>query len=151
MALRNIITDDDAVLHKKCKKIVKFDENLAVLMDDIIETLHFVDNAAGLAAPQIGILRRVAAVDVGTGVIELINPTIVEARGKQIGQEGCLSYPNRYEDVERPAYVKVRSFDRAGNPFFVEGEELLARALCHEIDHLDGIVFLDKAKNLYRG
>ena len=151
MALRNIITTDDPVLHKKCRKIDKFDETLSVLMDDIIQTLHSVDNAAGLAAPQIGILRRVAAVDVGTGVIELINPEIIESRGKQLCQEGCLSYPNRYEDVQRPAYVKVKSFDRAGNPFFVEGEELLARALCHEIDHLDGIVFLDKAKNLYRG
>ena len=151
MALRNIITNDDPVLHTKCRQIVKFDEQLAVLMDDIIETLHSVENAAGLAAPQIGILRRVAVVDVGTGAIELINPTIVEARGKQFGPEGCLSYPDRYEDVERPAYVKVESHSRSGEPFFVEGENLLARALCHEIDHLNGIVFLDKVKNLYRG
>lgn len=148
MARRNIITNDDPVLHKKCREVVKFDEQLALLIDDMVETLHSVENAAGLAAPQVGILRCVTVIDVGEGVIELVNPQIIETKGKQFGPEGCLSYPNQYGNVERPAYVKVKAYDRFGKPFFVKGEGLLARALCHEIDHLSGIVFLEKAKDL---
>lgn len=148
MALRNIITDDDPVLHKKCREVVKFDGQLALLIDDMVETLHSVENAAGLAAPQVGVLRCVTVIDVGEGVIELVNPQIIETKGKQFGPEGCLSYPNKYGNVERPAYVKVKAYDRFGKPFFVEGENLFARALCHEIDHLSGIVFLEKAKDL---
>ena len=149
MALRNIITNDDPVLHKKCREVVKFDDKLALLIDDMIETLHSVEDAAGLAAPQVGILRCITVIDVGQGVIELVNPKVIETKGKQFGPEGCLSYPNQYGNVERPAYVKVKAYDRFGKPFFVEGEDLLARAFCHEIDHLSGIVFLEKAKGLY--
>lgn len=148
MAIRNMVTDDDPILHKKCREVTSFDEHLSVLMDDMIETLHSFDRAVGLAAPQIGILRRVVVIDVGEGVIELVNPEIVAQKGKQFGPEGCLSYPNVYGNVERPNYVKVKAYDRKGKPFFLEGTELLARAFCHEIDHLDGIVFLDKAKEL---
>lgn len=148
MALRNIITTDDDVLHKKCREVVKYDEKLSDLVDDLIQTLHNVENAAGLAAPQVGVLRRVAIVDIGDKVHELINPEIVERKGKQEGPEGCLSYPEQWGTVKRPKYVKVKTYTRDGKPYFIEGEELLARAFCHEIDHLDGIVFLDKAKDI---
>ena len=142
MALRHILMNDDPVLHKQCRVVEKFDERLAQLLDDMAETMHDAEGV-GLAAPQVGILRQVAVVDVGEGVIELVNPQIIETSGKQEGSEGCLSYPNQFGIVCRPMYVKVKAYDRHGNPFFVEDKELLARAFCHEIDHLHGIVFLD--------
>lgn len=142
MALRRIIIDDDSVLRKKCREVEKFDERLAILLDDMAETMHDAEGV-GLAAPQVGILRRVVVVDIGDGVIELVNPEIISKKGRQEGQEGCLSYPNQYGTVCRPMEVEVKAYDRHGNPFTIKGKELLARAFCHEIDHLNGIVFKD--------
>lgn len=142
MALRRIIIDDDSVLRKKCREVEKFDEKLAILLDDMAETMHDAEGV-GLAAPQVGILRRVVVVDIGDGVIELVNPEIISKKGRQEGQEGCLSYPNQYGTVCRPMEVEVKAYDRHGKPFTIKGKELLARAFCHEIDHLNGIVFKD--------
>lgn len=147
MALRQIVVDDDSILRKQSRKVEKFDERLATLLDDMAETMHDAEGV-GLAGPQVGILRQVVVVDVGDGVIELVNPEIIETKGKQDGSEGCLSYPNEFGMVRRPMYVKVKAYDRHGNPFFVEGKELLARAFCHEIDHLHGIVFKDLASKM---
>ena len=145
MGERKIITNDDDFLHKKSKAVDKFDEKLSVLIDDMIETLHSKENAVGLAAVQIGILKNVIVIDVGQGVLEIVNPSIVETKGEQLEYEGCLSYPGEYKKVKRPAYVKVKAYDRKGKEYFIEGEGLLARALCHEIDHLNGIVFFDSS------
>lgn len=145
MGERKIITNDNEFLHKKSKTVDKFDEKLSVLIDDMIETLHSKEDAVGLAAVQIGILKNVVVIDVGQGVLEIVNPSIVETKGEQIEYEGCLSYPGEYKKVKRPAYVKVKAYNRNGKEYFIEGEGLLARALCHEIDHLNGIVFLDRA------
>ena len=109
------------------------------------DTMYEADGV-GLAAPQIGILRRFCVIDIGEGIVELINPVIMETKGEQCGQEGCLSVPGKYEDVTRPMYVKVRAQNRKGENIIVEGEGLMARALCHEIDHLDGVLFIDKVK-----
>lgn len=143
MAIRLIRKDDDPVLRKKSRKVEQFDERLHQLLDDMAETMYDADGV-GLAAPQIGILKRVIVVDVGDELIELVNPEILESRGKQRGQEGCLSIPGLYEDVTRPQWVKVKAQDRYGREFIIEGEDLLARAFCHEIDHLEGILFTDR-------
>ena len=145
MAIRNIVKKGDDVLRKICRSQLNFDDKLAMILDDMKDTMYEADGV-GLAAPQVGILRRFCIIDVGDGLIELVNPVIMEQSGSQIGQEGCLSVPNEYADVERPMYVKVRAQDRNGNNFVVEGEGLKARALCHEIDHLDGILYIDKVK-----
>ena len=140
MALRNILTDKDPALHKVCKSVVNFDRKLHTLLDDMADTLMEA-NGVGLAAPQVGILRRVVIVDTGEGILELINPEIIETDGEQIGAEGCLSVPNRYGLVKRPYYAKVRAQDRNGQWFEAEGEELIGRCFCHELDHLDGILY----------
>ncbi len=140
MALREMRYKDDEVLYKRCKEVKKFDEKLAILLDDMYETMQKA-NGVGLAAPQVGILKRAVVIDIGEGKIELINPEIIETSGSQTGNEGCLSFPGVWGEVERPMYVKVKAFDRNGNEFELEGEELLARAICHECDHLDGVVF----------
>ena len=145
MAIRQIVKEGDDVLTKKCREVVKFDDRLFTLLDDMKETLELAQGV-GLAAPQVGILRRVVIIDIGEGPIELINPVIIETSGSQIGQEGCLSVPGDSAEVERPMYVKVRAQDRFGNNIVVEGEGLKARAFCHEIDHLDGILYIDKVK-----
>ena len=147
MALREILKFGDEALRKKCRPVTNFDERLWVLLDDLAETLQASDGV-GLAAPQVGILRRVAIVNVRDehGNIELVNPEIIEEDGTQTGNEGCLSAPNEFSEVERPYKVTVKAFDRHGNEFTVTGKELLARALCHEIDHLDGILFIDHVK-----
>ena len=145
MALRNIIEDGDEVLTKKCRPVTKFDRRLHILLDDMAETMHHA-NGVGLAAPQVGILRRGAVIDVSpeqNKVIELVNPQIIAYSGKQVGNEGCLSFPGQWGIVKRPNYVKVRAQDRHGEEFEIEGKELLARAFCHEIDHLNGVVFKD--------
>ncbi len=142
MAIRNIVKDGDPILKKKCRPVEKFDQKLAVLLDDMAETMHMA-NGVGLAAPQVGMLRRVVVIDVGEGVIELVNPKIVAYSGKQEGLEGCLSFPGEWGLATRPNYVKVRAQDRNGDEFEIDGEELLARAFCHEIDHLNGVVFKD--------
>lgn len=145
MAKRNIVKIGDDVLRKICRTQMKFDERLATVLDDMAETMYEA-NGVGLAAPQVGILRRFCVIDVGEGIIELINPVIVETEGSQVGNEGCLSIPERSEVVERPMKVTVRAQDRNGNNIVVTGEGLLARALCHEIDHLDGVLYIDKAQ-----
>lgn len=140
MAIRTIITEEDPLLHKVCRPVEHFDERLATLLDDMRETMIDADGV-GLAAPQIGILRRVAVIDVGEGLVELINPEIVYREGEQEMQEGCLSCPGTYGMTKRPAKVRVHAQDRFGKPFTLEAEGLFAVACCHEIDHLDGILF----------
>lgn len=142
MGLRKILTDKDPALHKVCRPVEKFDGRLHKLLDDMAETLEQA-NGVGLAAPQIGILRRVVLVDNGEKVLELINPTLLETSGEQVGAEGCLSVPGKYGLVKRPNYAKVRAQDRYGNWYEAEGEELTARCFCHELDHLDGIVYTE--------
>ncbi len=144
MAIRNIVTIGDDILRKVCRTQMQFDDRLHTILDDMKETMYKADGV-GLAAPQIGILRRYCIIDVGDGLIELINPVIVETSGTQTDDEGCLSVPNQSKEVTRPMKVTVRAQDRNGNNFTVTGEGLKARALCHEIDHLDGILYIDKA------
>ncbi|HIR65001.1 MAG TPA: peptide deformylase [Candidatus Faecousia faecigallinarum] len=143
MALRKIMTEKDAALHKVCKPVTAFDGKLHRLLDDLAETLHEA-NGAGLAAPQVGILRRVVVVDVGDGLIELVNPEIVAQDGEQDGPEGCLSVPGKWGMVKRPNVVRVRAQDRNGQWFETEGQELTARCFCHELDHLDGHLYTEK-------
>lgn len=145
MAIRNILKMGDPVLNKKSKPVVKFDEKLHAMLDDMADTMYD-DEGVGLAAPQVGILRRAVVVDIGEGLIELINPEIIEAIGEQIGPEGCLSVEDYVADVKRPNYVKVKAQDRYGKEFEIEGEEFLARAFCHELDHLDGILFVERVE-----
>ena len=142
MGLRKILTDKDPALHKVCRPVEKFDGRLHRLLDDMAETLEQA-NGVGLAAPQVGILRRVVLVDTGEEILELINPTLLETSGEQGGAEGCLSGPGEYGLVKRPHYAKVRAQDRNGNWYEAEGEELIARCFCHELDHLDGIVYTE--------
>lgn len=147
MALRNIVKDGDPILRKKSREVTVFDKRLHSLLQDMAETLHMADGV-GLAAVQVGMLRRVVVIDVGQGIIELVNPVILEAsEEKVLDHEGCLSFPQQYGMVERPKRVKVQAQNRSGDLFTMEGEDLLARAFCHEIDHLDGIVFKDHIKN----
>ena len=142
MGLRKILTVSEPALHKVCKPMVNFDNRLFRLLEDMKETL--IDSGGvGLAAPQVGILRRVVLVDTGDEILELINPTLIAVDGEQIGAEGCLSVPGKYGLVKRPYWAKVRAQDRNGNWFEVEGEELIARCFCHELDHLDGIVYTE--------
>ena len=146
MALRTIREDGDEVLRKKCKPVEKMTERLSQLIDDMFDTMYDA-NGVGLAAPQVGILRRIVVIDIGEGnPVVLVNPEIVEADGEQTGPEGCLSLPGLQGEVTRPNHVVVKALDRDMNPIVVEGEELMARALCHEIDHLDGILFIDHIK-----
>ena len=147
MALREIRKYDDSALYKVCRPVEKFDEKLAQLLDDMAETMYDA-NGVGLAAPQVGVLRRVVVIDVGEGIIELINPKIVRTAGLQSGSEGCLSFPGEYGIVDRPEEVEVEAQDRRGNTFRKTGRELLARAFCHEIDHLDGRVFKSLASRM---
>ena len=142
MGLRKILTDKDPALHKVCRPVEKFDQRLHKLLDDMRDTL-LDSGGVGLAAPQIGILRRVVVVDVGDEIVELVNPTMLETDGEQVGPEGCLSIPGKYGLVKRPYYAKVRAQDRDGNWFEAEGEELIGRCFCHELDHLDGIIYTE--------
>ena len=142
MGLRKILTDAEPALHKVCKPVTSFDGRLHKLLEDMRETL-IEAQGVGLAAPQVGILRRVVLVDTGEQILELINPTLVQTDGEQEGAEGCLSVPGRYGLVKRPFYAKVRAQDRDGNWYEAEGEELIARCFCHELDHLDGILYTE--------
>jgi len=142
MGIRRILTHREPALHKACKPVVNFDAKLHKLLDDMHETLAD-SGGVGLAAPQVGILRRVVLVDTGEEVLELVNPTLVETDGEQIGAEGCLSVPGKYGLVKRPYYAKVRAQDRFGEWYEAEGEELTARCFCHELDHLDGIIYTE--------
>lgn len=154
MATRNIVTMGDSVLNKHCREVTAFDERLALLLDDMRETL-IASNGVGLAAPQVGILRRAVLVletnvpeDGEDYIIELINPEIIERDGEQRGPEGCLSVPGKYGIVTRPMHVTVRAMDRHGKEFEVEGTGLTARAFCHEIDHLEGVLFTSLAERM---
>lgn len=142
MGLRKILTDKDPALHKVCKPVESFDKKLHKLLDDMRDTL-IDSNGVGLAAPQVGILRRVVLVDTGEEILELINPEMLETDGEQVGPEGCLSVPGKYGLVKRPYYAKVRAQDRFGDWYEAEGEELIARCFCHELDHLDGIIYTE--------
>lgn len=144
MAKRTIRLSSDEILRKKSKEVREITPHILTLLDDMAETMYDAQGV-GLAAPQVGVLKRIVTIDVGQGLIELINPVVVETRGAVIGPEGCLSIPGASAYVERPEYVKVKALDRHGNTIYVEGTELLAVCLCHETDHLDGVLYIDKA------
>ncbi len=147
MALRQIRTEGDEILRKPSREITKINHNVKILVEDMLETMEHA-NGVGLAAPQVGILKRVVVINVGEGPLVLINPEIVETQGEQINLEGCLSVPGKAGEVNRPTYVKVKAQNIEDDMFFVEGTELLAIALCHEIDHLDGQLFIDIAESI---
>ena len=147
MAIRNIREMGDSVLNKECKEVKEMNERTQILIEDMLDTMYDA-GGVGLAAPQVGILKRVIVVDIGEdgpGVLRLINPEILETSGEQDGNEGCLSFPGEYGMVKRPNYVKMRAQNRNGEWFEIEGTELFARAMCHENDHLDGVVFKERA------
>lgn len=145
MALRTIRIQGDPVLEKKCREITEITPKIEELIGDMIDTMYEA-NGVGLAAPQVGILKRVVVIDVGEGPIIMINPEILETSGEQTGDEGCLSLPGKAGQVTRPNYVKARAFDENMEEYIIEGEELLARAICHELDHLDGHMYTEKVE-----
>lgn len=147
LALRKIVLKSEEVLRKKCKPVEAFDEKLGILLDDMAETMYKA-NGVGLAAPQVGILRRVAVIDVGEGLLELVNPEIVKSKGYQRDIEGCLSCPNEWGYVVRPNEVIVKAQDRNGKHLQLKLKEFFARAVCHELDHLDGQLFIDIADEM---
>lgn len=140
MAIRNIVKEGDEVLAKKARVVTEFNDRLHTLLDDMADTMY-QSGGVGLAGNQVGTLRRVVVIDIGEGLIELVNPEIIETDGEQESVEGCLSCPGEYGITRRPYYVKVKAQDRFGQWFEIEGEELLAKAFCHEIDHLEGIIY----------
>ena len=143
MAIRQIVLEGDDVLRKKCRPVTDFNQRLWTMLDDMAETMYKADGV-GIAAPQVGILKRLVCIDVGDGLLELINPEIVSCEGSEKDVEGCLSVPGRYGYVVRPQKVTVTALNRYGEKITINGEGMLKKALCHEIDHLDGIVFVDK-------
>jgi len=147
MAIRKIRTIGDDVLRKISKPVEKIDARLLTLLDDMVDTMYHA-NGVGLAAPQVGILKRAIVVDVGEGVYKLINPEIIEEEGEQIDEEGCLSVPNRSGVVRRPKKVSVKALNEKGQEIIIQAEDLFARALCHEIDHLNGILYVDKVEDI---
>ncbi|MCT4544236.1 MAG: peptide deformylase [Vallitalea sp.] len=147
MALRQIRVEGDEILRKKCREITKITKNIKILAKDMLDTMYDA-NGVGLAAPQVGILKRLVVIDVGEGPIVLINPKIDEVKGEQINPEGCLSIPGKVGNVKRPSYVKAQALNLDGEEIVVEGTELLAVALCHETDHLDGKLFIDIAEEI---
>ncbi|AZV56350.1 peptide deformylase [Clostridium sp. AWRP] len=144
MALRNIRTLGDEILRKKCRAVEKVDDRILTLLKDMADTLHNTENGAAIAAPQVGVLRRAVVIDMGEGIIYLVNPEIIEEEGSQEVIEGCLSIPNKWGKLIRPAKVKVKALNEKGEEFTITGEGDLAKCLCHEIEHLDGILFIDK-------
>ena len=149
VAERTILPFGDPILRKQAKPVEEIGPRIIKLLDDMTDTLYASDGRAGLAAPQIGILRRVIVMDCGDGLIELINPEILELRGEQTGPEACLSFPGFSGIVKRAKYVKIKSLNRSGESFVLEGEDYLARCIQHEIDHLDGILFVDRMEDNY--
>jgi len=147
LAVYKIVENGDDVLRERSKPVAKLGKNIEKLLDNMRDTMYAY-KGVGLAAPQIGVLKRVIVVDVGQGLVELINPVIVDVEGSIIDSEGCLSFPGLQGEVERAAKIKVKGLDRHGQEFELVAEDFFARALQHEIDHLDGILFVDKAKNL---
>ncbi|MWV42389.1 peptide deformylase [Paenibacillus sp. HJL G12] len=152
MAEKEILPFGDPVLRKKAKPVEELTPKMLRILDDMVDTLYAEEGRAGLAAPQIGILRRMIVMDCGEGLIELINPEILEIQGEQIGPEACLSYPGFTGIVERADYVKIKTLTRSGEWMELEGHDYLARCIQHEIDHLNGILFIDHVKEgqLYR-
>ena len=146
MALRNVRTLGDEILRKKAKEVTEVTPRLVELIDDMFDTMYEA-NGVGLAAPQVGIRKRLVVIDCGDQPLVLINPEILETRGEQTGNEGCLSVPGKVGIVTRPQYAKVKAFDENMEEYIIEGEDLLARCLCHEIDHLDGIMYVDKVES----
>ncbi len=147
MALRTIRIQGDPVLEKTCKEVKEQTPKIVTLINDMLETMYEA-NGVGLAAPQVGILKRIVVIDVGEGPIVMINPTILETSGSQTGDEGCLSLPGKAGQVTRPNYVKARYFDEEMQEYEIEGEELLARCICHELDHLDGHMYTEKVEGI---
>ncbi len=148
MALRAIRINNDPILKKRCRKVEQVDEHIRRILDDMLETLHATSNGAAIAAPQVGILKRLVVIDMGEvsgGVLKLVNPRIVSAEGRQTCEEGCLSFPDRWAYTVRPYRVTVEALNENGEPITLTGEDELAKCFCHELDHLDGIVFLDRA------
>jgi peptide deformylase len=144
MALRRIRTIGDDILRKKCRLIEKIDDRILTLLQDMSDTLHDTENGAAIAAPQVGVLKRAVVIDMGKGTIYLVNPEIVESEGSQEVIEGCLSIPGKWGKLIRPAKVKVKALNEKGEEIILTGEGDLAKCLCHEIDHLDGVLFIDK-------
>lgn len=149
MAIRKIRTMGEECLTKVCREVSEVNLRTKVLIEDMLDTMYEAEGV-GLAAPQVGVLKRICVIDVGEGPIILINPVVVETSGEQTGQEGCLSVPGKSGEVTRPMYAKVEAFDEEMNPIVVEGEELLARALLHEIEHLDGHLYVEKVQGPLR-
>lgn len=145
MAIRNIRTVGDECLTKICKEVKEVNERTKLLIEDMIDTMYEA-NGVGLAAPQVGVLKRIVVIDVGEGPIVMINPVILETSGEQTGDGGCLSVPGKAGVVTRPNYVKAKAFDENMNEYVIEGKELLARAICHECDHLDGHLYVEKVE-----
>jgi len=143
MAIRNVRKEGDPILRKRSKEVSEINERISILLDDMIETMD-AEDGVGLAAPQVGVLKRVIVIRIGEELIQLINPEIIYESGEQTDIEGCLSVPGRSMNVKRPLAVKVKGIDRDGKEVKYEGSDLLARAFCHEVDHLDGILFIDK-------
>ena len=148
MAIRNIVKNGDSILNKKCREVTDFNERLWILLDDMHETLEKAQGV-GLAAPQVGVLRRIVIVEIEDKKYEMINPEIIETKGKQEEIEACLSVPEKFGLVKRPQWVKVRATDRNGKVYEVSGNGLMARCFCHELDHLDGTLYIDKAIEMY--
>ncbi len=145
MAIRMIREQGEDVLRKRCKEVTEITPKIVEIVEDMLDTMYEA-NGVGLAAPQVGILKRIVVIDIGEGPIVLINPEIIETSGKQTGNEGCLSVPGKVGVVTRPNYVKAKAIDITGQSIIVEGEELMARAICHELDHLDGVLYVDKVE-----
>ena len=145
MALRTIRMQGDPVLEKKCKEVKEVTPKIEELIEDMLDTMYEA-NGVGLAAPQVGILKRLVVIDIGEGPVIMINPEIIETSGEQTGDEGCLSLPGKAGCVTRPNYVKARAFDENMEEYIIEGEELMARAICHELDHLDGHMYTEKVE-----
>ena len=148
MAIRNIVQEGDPVLRKKSFEVTDFGEKTITLLEDMKDTLKQA-KGAGLAAPQVGVLRRIFVVDVEEGYFEFINPKIISQKGSQTGDEGCLSVKGKYGTVTRPNKVTVQAYDRNGNLFTLKAEGFFARAICHEYDHLEGTLYIDKCESLY--
>lgn len=148
MALRNIITEGDEVLRKKSREVTEINDRVKSIVEDMVETMRS-ENGVGLAAPQVGVLRRIVVIELDDVLYQLINPVITETRGQQYEEEACLSVPGLMGRVKRPQYVKIKGLSPEGLPVEYEGEDLLAVAFCHECDHLDGILYTDKADNIH--
>ena len=144
MALRQLRYEGDEILRKKCKKVEEVDDHIRMILDDMLDTLHNTEDGAAIAAPQIGILKRLVVIDMGSGIIKLVNPEIIEEKGIQECVEGCLSIPNKYGNTIRPKKVTIKALNENGEEIILTGRGEMAKCFCHEIDHLDGILFIDK-------